>query len=44
MERFVRDRESFVLHMEFIAHAGRDPELAGRFGSRSASLRGRSAG
>ena len=39
MERFAKDRESFVLHMEFIAHAGRDPELAGRFGSRSASLR-----
>jgi AcrR family transcriptional regulator len=39
MERFARDRESFVLHMEFIAHAGRDPELADRFGSRSASLR-----
>jgi AcrR family transcriptional regulator len=39
MERFARDRESFVLHMEFIAHAGRDPELAGRFGSRSAALR-----
>ncbi|HEY8808956.1 MAG TPA: TetR/AcrR family transcriptional regulator [Solirubrobacterales bacterium] len=39
MERFAGDRESFVLHMEFIAHAGRDPELAGRFGSRSASLR-----
>jgi AcrR family transcriptional regulator len=39
MDRFAKDRESFVLHMEFIAHAGRDPELAGRFGSRSASLR-----
>ena len=39
MERFAEDRESFVLHMEFIAHAGRDPELAGRFGSRSAALR-----
>lgn len=39
MERFARDRESFVLHMEFIAHSGRDPELAGRFGSRSAALR-----
>ena len=39
MERFASDRESFVLHMEFIAHAGRDPELAGRFGSRSAALR-----
>ncbi len=39
MQRFERDRESFVLHMEFIAHAGRDPELAGRFGSRSAAMR-----
>jgi AcrR family transcriptional regulator len=39
MERFAKDRESFVLHMEFIAHAGRDPELAGRFGARSAALR-----
>lgn len=39
MERFGRDRESFVLHMEFIAHAGRDPELAGRFGARSSALR-----
>lgn len=39
MERFTKDRESFVLHMEFIAHAGRDAELAGRFGSRSAALR-----
>ncbi|MGA8745021.1 MAG: TetR/AcrR family transcriptional regulator [Solirubrobacterales bacterium] len=39
MERFARDRDSFVLHMEFIAHAGRDPELAGRFGARSAALR-----
>jgi AcrR family transcriptional regulator len=39
MARFAADRESFVLHMEFIAHAGRDPELAGRFGARSAALR-----
>ena len=39
MERFAKDRESFVLHMEFIAHAGRDPDLAGRFGARSAALR-----
>ncbi len=39
MERFAKDRESFLLHMEFIAHAGRDPELAGRFGTRSAALR-----
>lgn len=39
MERFAADRESFLLHMEFIAHSGRDPELAGRFGNRSAALR-----
>jgi AcrR family transcriptional regulator len=39
MERFAKDRESFLLHMEFIAHTGRDPELAGRFGARSAALR-----
>jgi AcrR family transcriptional regulator len=39
MQRFAMDRESFVLHMEFIAHADRDPELAGRFGARSAALR-----
>jgi AcrR family transcriptional regulator len=39
MDRFAKDRESFVLHMEFIAHAGRDSELAGRFGARSSALR-----
>lgn len=39
MERFAKDRESFLLHMEFIANAGRDPATAERFGSRSASLR-----
>ena len=39
MDRLDRDRESFVLHMEFLAHAGRDPELAGRFGTRSAAMR-----
>jgi len=39
MERLERDRESVVLHMEFIAYASRDPELAGRFGTRSAALR-----
>lgn len=39
MERFAKDRESFLLHMEFVAHAGRDPELAERFGTRSAALR-----
>jgi AcrR family transcriptional regulator len=39
MARFAKDRESFLLHMEFVAHAGRDPELAERFGTRSAALR-----
>lgn len=39
MDRFAKDRESFLLHMEFVAHAGRDPELANRFGTRSAALR-----
>lgn len=39
MDRLARDRESVVLHMEFIAHAGRDPELAKRFGSRSLAMR-----
>lgn len=39
MERLGRDRESVLLHMEFIAHGDRDPELARRFGSRSAAMR-----
>jgi AcrR family transcriptional regulator len=39
MERLARDRASVVLHMEFIAHASRDPDLAGRFGTRSSALR-----
>jgi hypothetical protein len=39
MDRFARDRESVLLHLEFIAHAGRDPELARRFGDRSAAMR-----
>jgi AcrR family transcriptional regulator len=39
MRRFAKDRESFLLHMEFVAHAGRNPKLAERFGTRSAALR-----
>jgi AcrR family transcriptional regulator len=39
MDRLARDRESMVLHLEFIAHADRDPELARRFGSRSSAMR-----
>jgi len=39
MERFAEDRESFLLHLEFLAASRREPELAERFGIRSASLR-----
>jgi AcrR family transcriptional regulator len=39
MERFADDRESFLLHLEFLAASRREPELAKRFGSRSAALR-----
>lgn len=39
MDRLARDRESVVLHMEFIAHADRDSELARRFGTRSSAMR-----
>jgi AcrR family transcriptional regulator len=39
MDRLSRDRQSVALHMEFIAHADRDPELARRFGERSSVMR-----
>ncbi len=39
MDRLARDRESFALHMEFLAHAGRDAQLARRFGTRSSAMR-----
>jgi AcrR family transcriptional regulator len=39
MQRFASDRESFLLHLEFLAASRREPELAKRFGSRSAALR-----
>jgi AcrR family transcriptional regulator len=39
MDRLARDPDSLLLHMEFIAHSGRDPELARRFGTRSAAMR-----
>ena len=39
MKRFASDRESFLLHLEFLAASRREPELAKRFGSRSAALR-----
>ena len=39
MKRFASDRESFLLHLEFLAASRREPELAKRFGNRSAALR-----
>ena len=39
MRRFADDRESFLLHLEFLGASRREPELAERFGSRSAALR-----
>ena len=39
MQRFATDGESFLLHLEFLAASRREPELAERFGSRSAALR-----
>jgi AcrR family transcriptional regulator len=39
MERFASDRDSFLLHLEFLAASRRQPELAERFGSRSAAMR-----
>lgn len=39
MERFAADRESFLLHLEFLGRAGREPGMAERFGTRSAGLR-----
>ncbi len=39
MRRFADDRESFLLHLEFLAASRHEPELAKRFGSRSAALR-----
>lgn len=39
MERFAADRDSFLLHLEFLAGARREPELAKRFGTRSAAMR-----
>lgn len=39
MERFSADRDSFLLHLEFLGQAGREPGMAERFGTRSAALR-----
>jgi AcrR family transcriptional regulator len=39
MERFARDPSSFLLHLEFMIHAARDPTLSKKMGLRQASLR-----
>ncbi len=39
MERFAADRDSFLLHLEFLAGSRREPALAERFGTRSAAMR-----
>lgn len=39
MERFARDPNSFLLHLEFMIHAARDPDLSKKMGLRQASLR-----
>lgn len=39
MERFGRDRETFLLHLEFMIHAARDPTLSAQLGERMAALR-----
>jgi AcrR family transcriptional regulator len=39
MERFKRDPSSFLLHLEFMIHAARDPQLSKQMGLRQASLR-----
>ena len=39
MRRFGEDRETFLLHLEFMIHAARDPELSRKLGGRMAALR-----
>jgi AcrR family transcriptional regulator len=39
MRRFGEDRETFLLHLEFMIHAARDPELSAQLGERMAALR-----
>jgi AcrR family transcriptional regulator len=39
MGRFAHDPNSFLLHVEFMIHAARDPELSKKMGLRQASLR-----
>ncbi len=39
MRRFGKDRETFLLHLEFMIHAARDPPLSRKLGRRMAALR-----
>lgn len=39
MERFTGDRDTFLLHLEFMIHAARNPELSKQLGQRMAALR-----
>jgi AcrR family transcriptional regulator len=39
MERFTEDRETFLLHLEFMIHAARNPKLSTQLGQRMAALR-----
>jgi AcrR family transcriptional regulator len=39
MERFIGDRDTFLLHLEFMIHAARNPKLSERLGQRMAALR-----
>jgi len=39
MERFAEDRETFLLHLEFMIHAARDPKHSKQLGERMAALR-----
>ena len=39
MERFTADRDTFLLHLEFMIHAARNPKLSKQLGERMAALR-----
>lgn len=39
MERFNEDRDTFLLHLEFMIHAARNPILSKQLGQRMAALR-----
>ena len=39
MQRFSKDRDTFLLHLEFMIHAARNPKLSKQLGQRMAALR-----